>query len=212
MDRIDFLKKYFIGEKLLDIGCLGPAGDRFKRLMDLYPNKRIYGLDNNQDLIKELGFDNVSSGDIHKLPFDDSFFDTVYMGEVIEHTWNPGQAINEVRRVLKDNGRFIIDTPNALSLHKIIKYTFLGKDDIVGDPDHRIIFTPATIYNLLKESGFKVVDLKFKNVTSFKGRQIILPKFGPFNWLGTQIMLAADKVDKPGGIELQLSLKKYLKK
>jgi len=212
MDRFIFFKKYIKGKKLLDIGCLGPHGNRFKFLNEAFPDKEIFGIDNNKELINTLNLKNIIFSDIHKLPFEDKFFDTVYMGEIIEHTWNPGQVIDEVFRVLKDDGRFILDTPNALSIQKLFKYTIFGKDDIVGDPDHRIIFTPITIYNLLQESGFKILDLKFKNVTSFKGHQVLLPNFGPFKWLGAQVLLAADKVGKKGEIELQLSVKKFLKK
>ncbi len=53
--------------------------------------------------------------DAKKLPFPTGYFDRVLMFDVVEHLypWELHQAMLEVRRVLKDNGRFIIHTaPN----------------------------------------------------------------------------------------------------
>jgi 2-polyprenyl-3-methyl-5-hydroxy-6-metoxy-1,4-benzoquinol methylase len=47
-----------------------------------------------------------------RLPFQDGYFDVVYMGDVIEHLTNPDFAINEVARVIKTNGFLVLSTPN----------------------------------------------------------------------------------------------------
>jgi cyclopropane fatty-acyl-phospholipid synthase-like methyltransferase len=57
----------------------------------------------------------VSYADAKKLPFPDQHFDRVLMFDVVEHLhpWELHEALLEVRRVMKDNGRFIIHTaPN----------------------------------------------------------------------------------------------------
>jgi SAM-dependent methyltransferase len=57
----------------------------------------------------------VCRSDAKKLPFPTGFFDRVLMFDVVEHLhpWELHEAMVEVRRVLKDDGRFIIHTaPN----------------------------------------------------------------------------------------------------
>jgi len=46
------------------------------------------------------------------LPFEDSSFDVVYCSEVIEHLYNPDNAIEEFKRVLKPRGKILLSTPN----------------------------------------------------------------------------------------------------
>lgn len=50
--------------------------------------------------------------DAVRLPFDDSSFDAVYAGEIIEHVGDVRQALAEWNRVLKPGGAFIMTTPN----------------------------------------------------------------------------------------------------
>jgi ubiquinone/menaquinone biosynthesis C-methylase UbiE len=58
----------------------------------------------------------VMQADAKKLPFPDGAFDRVLMFDVVEHLhpWELHEAMLEVRRVLKPDGRFIIHTaPNV---------------------------------------------------------------------------------------------------
>jgi len=58
----------------------------------------------------------VAQADAKTLPFPDSTFDRVLMFDVVEHLypWELQEAMLEVRRVLKPDGRFIIHTaPNV---------------------------------------------------------------------------------------------------
>jgi len=101
-------------KKILDIGC----GDgsfiiKFKKHCE------TFGVDiswNAIKLAKEVGINayhvDVSS---EKLPFQDEYFDIIYMGDVIEHLTNPDFAINEVARVIKTNGFLVLSTPNLAS-------------------------------------------------------------------------------------------------
>ena len=63
----------------------------------------------------KITYAGVCRSDAKKLPFADGYFDRVLMFDVVEHLhpWELHAAMLEVRRVLTDNGRFIIHTaPN----------------------------------------------------------------------------------------------------
>ena len=98
-------------KKILDIGC----GDgsfiiRFKKYCE------VFGVDISRRAIKiakEAGIDAYKVDvSCEKLPFEDEYFDIVYIGEVIEHLINPDFAINEAARVIKSNGFLVLSTPN----------------------------------------------------------------------------------------------------
>jgi len=97
--------------RILDIGCAdGSLVIKFKKHCE------TFGVDISQNAVKmakEAGINayevDVSS---QKLPFQDEYFDIIYMGDVIEHLTNPDHAIKEVTRVLKWNGFLVLSTPN----------------------------------------------------------------------------------------------------
>jgi len=57
-----------------------------------------------------------------KLPSPDKSFDVVVSVEGIEHLENPHSFLREVNRVLKDDGRLILTTPNIVSLRSRVRF------------------------------------------------------------------------------------------
>ena len=57
-----------------------------------------------------------------KLPLPDKSFDLVVSVEGIEHLENPQSFLREVNRVLKDDGRLILTTPNIVSLRSRMRF------------------------------------------------------------------------------------------
>lgn len=108
------------------------------------------------------------------LPFRDGAFEVVYMGELIEHFWDPLAALREVRRVTTEGGWLILDTPSAFSVGRILNWYVRHIDDI-GDADHKLIFTPAFVGRLLDIAGYEILDMATDQKSTF----------GPFslNWL-----------------------------
>ncbi len=102
------------GETVLEIGC--GVGAQISALLKRHSVSKITGIDISDLQIAKarevLGKDlitgkvelHIGSGD--DLPFDDNSFDSVCIFFVLEHYHNPAAVIDEVRRVLKPNGRF----------------------------------------------------------------------------------------------------------
>ncbi|MHA1280145.1 MAG: class I SAM-dependent methyltransferase [Candidatus Helarchaeota archaeon] len=101
---------------LLDVGCgdgffLNSLSNEFK------DNISLQGIDYSEfqlERAKKRSFDatfkraNLEDG----IPYEDCSFDIIYSGEVIEHLYNPDGFVCEVYRILKNNGIFVISTPN----------------------------------------------------------------------------------------------------
>ena len=87
-----------------------------------------------------------------KLPFSDGRFDSVVSFEVLEHVFNLPQILQEINRVTKDSGLFLISVPFAWGEHEapydFARYTSYGMTDI------------------LNKNGFEVIEYK-KTTTHF---------------------------------------------
>jgi ubiquinone/menaquinone biosynthesis C-methylase UbiE len=57
-------------------------------------------------------------GDAHELPFKDGEFDIIIANNVIEHFYNPTQAIAEMHRVLKKSGHIYFTVPFLYPIHE----------------------------------------------------------------------------------------------
>ena len=68
--------------------------------------------------------------DGHCLPFKDKSFDAVILQAVLEHVIDPYKCVDEVKRVLKNNGLVYAETPFMQQLHQapfdFTRFTFLG--------------------------------------------------------------------------------------
>jgi ubiquinone/menaquinone biosynthesis C-methylase UbiE len=66
-------------------------------------------IDEAKKKAEEMGIDNVafSVEDAYALPFGDGMFDTVVCNNALHNMKHPEDALSEIRRVLKTDGRFI---------------------------------------------------------------------------------------------------------
>lgn len=110
-------------------------------------------------------------GNCLSLPFLNSIFDSVTALELIEHFNSASQDIllEEVKRVLKPHGQFIISTPNISNstrkIHDLLWYVshFVYAREDLGQ--HIGELTHYQLTNKLGEHGFTV--LKHKSFTLF---------------------------------------------
>ena len=105
------------GRSLLDLGC--NVGELLGAVASRFPQFKLAGVDVNQSAI-ETARRNVPNADLHQcdgpaLPFADESFDQVTCIEVIEHipAAQRRATIEEVWRVMKPGGRFIVRCPHA---------------------------------------------------------------------------------------------------
>ncbi len=125
----------------LNIGDLGCGLGVFTvSLTKSFPNSTIIGLDiYSPEILKHTRKMNdhlvlnhsthFISGDIQELPFKSNYFDVVFSLDVLEHVFDPIKALDELKRVLRDGGIFIVSVPVESTCLKIIRYiyTFGGR-------------------------------------------------------------------------------------
>jgi SAM-dependent methyltransferase len=113
------------GSRLLDAGC-GLSIWITPQLRDRYS---VTGVDIQPDSIRACqqiypGCD-YRHADLYHMPFPDAAFDVVVMREVIEHFKRPADAVQEVVRLLKPGGYFVLTTPNYDSwLLHFVEHTY----------------------------------------------------------------------------------------
>ncbi len=100
-------------------------------------------------------------GELSEMKFPDNSFDAVTMWHVLEHTTDPVAVLREIRRILKDNGTFILAIPNLDNIISQFAYRLIkGRRIHLFDPDDRELhlfhFTPGTIKLASEKAGFSV--------------------------------------------------------
>jgi len=169
------IKKTETPIKLLDIGCYdGHVGLLLKRKFG--KQCKVYGIDvanNSIKLALQKGIQakicDVTAG----ISYESNKFDYVFAGEIIEHLYDTDFFMEEVKRVLKPNGIFILTTPNFLSFGRRIYYLF-GKGIFMevsfSLPEkaagHIRYFTFDTLKELAKLHNFEPI-MTFSDTVTF---------------------------------------------
>jgi ubiquinone/menaquinone biosynthesis C-methylase UbiE len=147
-----------LGTKFLDFGC-GVGGTSILASNDGF---EVYSFDIDKKSIffskeikdrYEIRF-LLANGEKH--PFKDKVFDVVYSCHVLEHVSNDFNALNEIYRVLKDDGIFILSVPNIYNLSSQFKKKLGYKKPFVA-PTHLREYDESELRNKLKDSGFHVI-------------------------------------------------------
>lgn len=90
-------------------------------------------------------------------PFKDKFFDVVTMIDIIEHFHEPIKDLEEVHRILKDDGFLLLNTPDIGSAYAKIH----GYDWTFNNPEeHLYLYDRKTLKALLDKTGFEIITFQ----------------------------------------------------
>lgn len=101
---------------------------------------------------------NIKKVDMTSMEFDDESFDLVIANHVLEHILDDISAIDEIFRVLKPNGRAILQTPYSPRLWKSLENeTITDKDlrEFFFAQDDHVRFYGLDLFERLASAGFK---------------------------------------------------------
>jgi SAM-dependent methyltransferase len=157
-ERLAFFKRHVggPGKDVLDLGCRTGSVTRHYA-----EGNHVVGVDIDQSALKrippELGVSTVWADVEDPLPFEDSTYDTVVCGELLEHLRDPERLMTDVRRVLRPGGTFVGSVPNAYRLKSRLLF-LLGRPPET-DPTHLRLYSPAMLGALL--APFEEAHLEF---------------------------------------------------
>lgn len=101
------------GAAHLDFGCYNGA---FLRTLTEKRIARLVGVDISQEAVCKAhqqfpGLEIIHISETVPLPFEDGLFTSITILDVIEHVYEQGALLDELNRVLKDNGTLIVTVP-----------------------------------------------------------------------------------------------------
>lgn len=127
LSKIVDLGKISTSSVVLDVGC---GTGIYTIPLAKKTNAVIFGLDSSKEMIKKAKMKEDGQivewqiGDAENFPFDNAYFDCVIMTLVIHQIVNKKKAIDEVYRVLKKNGTFVIMTKSHGQLRRSLIMDF----------------------------------------------------------------------------------------
>ena len=148
---------------VLDVGCWDGGISQ----LIAANNNVVCGLENSKNavqlakakgrLVKEFNVeeDNWPSFDIK--------FDVVFAGEIIEHVFDTDKFLQNIHKVLKDDGALVLTTPNIAALGRRLMLA-VGISPLIEttarqqDGGHIRYFTKKTLLNLITDNGFLPIE------------------------------------------------------
>jgi SAM-dependent methyltransferase len=148
---------------VLDIGC----GHEATQLRDLAPMIRGgVGIDSRiSDAAKAVPNLRFIEGAAEQAlgTLASASFDVVMMISVLEHLWEPLQALHECRRLLRPEGTLLLNVPNWLGKELLELAAFrLKLSTAEGIEDHKTYYDKRDLWPLLVKSGFKPSQIRMK--------------------------------------------------
>ncbi len=150
-ERLHWICSKVVGERILDVGC--SQGTLARLLAPL--GKHVLGIDINKDAVsyaegKLPGLDDASRGRLQFVAMNfmdfksEEQFDTVVMGEILEHLPDPAAFVKKACTHLVKGGTFVATVPFGIN----------------DDPDHRQTFYWSWIKDIVAPL-FDMADIEF---------------------------------------------------
>ncbi len=95
--------------------------------------------------------------DLTEIPLESDSVDLIICSEVIEHVENRPKALDELRRVLKNDGKIIFSMPNKNSLYWR-REKQLHRKEVSPESFCHWQFSAHDIENLVSNAGFKIME------------------------------------------------------
>jgi len=168
MERLKEKLSSIAAGRVLDIGT--GRGD-FVELLDtnLKDYTEIIGIDSSEKAIEAAGerfnSENIKfiTMDACNLNFEDESFDTVCISNTLHHLEEPNKILDEMKRVLKPEGRFIIsemfcDNQNEKQLNHVAWHHWIAEIKRIQGGIHNNTYKRDEIIDIAKGLGFSNME------------------------------------------------------
>jgi len=108
----EFLKEKFMKPDVLDVGT--GLGGLVNEFLEIFPEGNFIGIESDETVFehyKKHGEEpaiEIKIMDAEKMDFEDNSFDIVILSNTFHHIKNKGKIFDEIKRVLKNDGVFIL--------------------------------------------------------------------------------------------------------
>jgi SAM-dependent methyltransferase len=175
IDDLEWVERYVAPGRLLAIGC----GDGLEITLARDRGWQAEGYDVDADAMRAVAERlqaKTYSGDFVALGLPADSYDCVFLDQVLEHAKNPGEYLQEVRRILKPAGVCFLGCPNIMSLANAWK-TFLGKLGLkpsrgkhYAAHHHLTYFSPGVLRRILeKQFDLRVLVVQGDSLARLRG-------------------------------------------
>lgn len=163
VERISVLEGFLPDGLVLDVG----AADGQIAAHLTTDSRIIYGVEKSPTWLSLHGSLPVPMiyCDIYRIPFGEQSFDGLVFGEILEHLYDPIEALKRTIPLLKPGGSLVGTVPNFYFYKKRLRYMAGGFGE---DPDHPLthehirLFSVPVLERMLRELG--LVDIKIVGV------------------------------------------------
>lgn len=142
---------------VLDVGC---GGGLFLRLLR-ERGRKVMGLDFSMDAARTAWAINrvpAMCGTLSRAPLRPGAFSVITMFHVLEHLYNPVSYVEEAYKLLGQDGRLVVQVPNASSW----QFLLFGQNwNGIDVPRHLVNFKERDISALLESCGFEILRRKY---------------------------------------------------
>ena len=159
---------------ILDVACGG--GYFLREMARLYPGAAsFHGIDLSGEALRiarrEFSKATYALSVAEDMPFGPKSFDVVTCLGSLEHFLNIGQALAEVRRVLKPQGLFLAMVPNIMWYQDILSVLF-SKNRKSRNQTHELFASHGEWKEMLEQNGFEVIcSLKYNGIARASWKQ-----------------------------------------
>lgn len=159
---------------ILDVACGG--GYFLREMARCYPESTSFqGIDLSREALKiaqqEFPQATYALSVAENMPFEAKAFDVVTCLGSLEHFINIGQALAEVRRLLKPGGIFLAMVPNIMWYQDILSVLFT-KCRKSRNQTHELFASHGEWKEMLEQNGFDVIrSLKYNGIAKAGWKQ-----------------------------------------
>ncbi len=106
------------------------------------------------------GYDEVVQGDVADIAriLQGRKFDTIVLGELIEHVEAPYRFLRDVGSLMNEDSRLILSTPNPLSI-PVLFFEFFRSKRFFYTRHHLYYFLPRWMERMLDATGYAVEEM-----------------------------------------------------
>jgi SAM-dependent methyltransferase len=139
--------------EVLDVGC---GAGTFLLEIRKRDGAKVTGVD-FKDLSHLPGFEQLEfhCGLFYEQELADSRFDLVTMWHFLEHDYDPLRTLAEAKRILKPEGRLVIEVPRLDSVSfRLFRERWPG----LQAPQHTVLYDKTMLLKFIERAGLEVID------------------------------------------------------